>query len=295
MSASFVIMAAGLGSRYGGIKQMEGVGPHGEILLEYAVYDALRAGFDRIVAVLRPDIVDDFRERVGRKLEKHTPLCYAVQDFSSLPDFYRLPDDRSRPFGTVHALLCAAPCLDGPFAVLNADDYYGRNAIASLRGALDGLQNSGEGCMVAYRMKNTVSPYGSVSRGVCRLEGEQLCEIEELRGIAPSENGRILAGEREIPGDAPVSMNLWGFGRGVLEDMEAYFRSFLHALPPDDVSAECLLPVYVGDRLRQGTLRVRALESTDRWFGMTYREDRTAAVRSLRSLIEQGVYPSVLY
>lgn len=294
MSASFVIMAAGLGSRYGGIKQMEGVGPHREILLEYAVYDALRVGYDRIVVILRPDIVDDFRERVGKKLEGRIPLSYAIQDFSTIPDFYNIPADRIKPFGTIHALLCAKDYIDGPFAVLNADDYYGRNAFTELRGTLETLHGAGDGCMVAYQMKNTISPYGSVTRGICATANGQLTQIDETHEITLLSDGRIVVGDREIPGETPVSMNLWGFTREVLDDMEVYFHDFLRTLSPDDIKSECLLPVYVGDRLNEGKLGIRVLTTDGSWFGMTYREDREITTRSLRALIDQGIYPEEL-
>ncbi len=294
MSASFVIMAAGLASRYGGIKQMEGVGPNREILLEYAVYDALRAGYDRFVIILRPDIYDDFRERVGKRLEGKVPVFYAMQDQSDLPDFYTVPAQRVKPFGTVHAVLCAAPYIDGPFTVLNADDYYGCSAFTELRAALDTLRGAGEGCMVAYQMKNTVSPHGSVTRGVCAVEKGMLASICETPGITLSPEGRIMSGETEIPGDTPVSMNLWGFTREALDDMKDYFHHFLRSLREDDIKSECLLPVYVGDRLARGKLGIRVLTTGGSWFGMTYKEDRELTARSLRALIDAGIYPEEL-
>lgn len=295
MSASFVIMAAGLGSRYGGIKQMEGVGPNREILLEYAVYDALRVGYDRIVVILRPDIVDDFHERVGKKLEGKVPLYYAVQNFDSIPDFYSIPADRIKPFGTIHAVLTAKEYIQGPFAVLNADDYYGRDAFTELRSTLETLRGAGDGCMVAYRMKNTISPYGSVTRGVCAVENGQLTRIDETNGITLMPDGSIMAGDKVIFPDTPVSMNLWGFTPEVLDDMELYFHEFLRNLSPDDIKSECLLPVYVGDRLQQGKLGIRVLTTDGSWFGMTYHEDRAITTRSLRALIDQGVYPEKLF
>ena len=294
MSVSFVIMAAGLGSRYGGIKQMEGVGPKGEILLEYAIHDALRVGYDRIVVILRPDILEDFRERVGKKLEGRIPIYYAIQDYTSIPDFYSIPADRVKPFGTIHAVLCARDYIDGPFAVLNADDYYGWDAFTGLRSTLETLRGASEACMVAYKLKNTVSPFGSVTRGICATENGLLTHIDETHDILLAEDGRIMVGDREIPGETPVSMNLWGFTREALDDMEVYFRDFLGSLKADDIKGECLLPVYVGDRLSAGKMSVRVLTTDGSWFGMTYKEDREMTARSLRELIEQGVYPEEL-
>lgn len=295
MSASFVIMAAGLGSRYGGIKQMEGVGPNNEILLEYAVYDALEAGFDRIVVILRPDIVDDFRERVGSRLEKHVHLAYSVQDFSSIPAFYAIPPERIKPFGTIHAVLTARDCIDGPFAVLNADDYYGRTAFHELYQLLPTLRGAGDSCMVAYELQNTVSPNGSVTRGVCAVENGRLTRIDETGGIELLPDGRITVGDRTLPGNTPVSMNLWGFTRETLDDMDAYFHDFLRSLPQGECKAECLLPVYVGERIRQGNMGVRVLTTNESWFGMTYKEDWPTTRRNLQELHDRGVYPSVLF
>ncbi len=295
MSTSFVIMAAGLGSRYGGIKQMEGVGPNNEILLEYAIYDALEAGFDKVVVILRPDIVEDFRERVGSRLEKHVQLAYAVQDFNSIPSFYAIPPERSKPFGTIHAVLTARQCIDGPFAVLNADDYYGRTAFGDLYRALPTLRGAGDGCMVAYQLQNTVSPNGSVTRGVCAVEDGRLTRIDETSGIELLPDGSIAANGRTLPGNTPVSMNLWGFTREALDDMDAYFHDFLRALPEGECKAECLLPVYVGDRIREGKMNIRVLTTGEGWFGMTYKEDWPTTRSSLQAFHDQGVYPPVLF
>ena len=297
MSYSLVIMAAGLGSRYGGIKQMEGVGPNREILLEYAVYDALKAGFEDIVVILRSDIVDDFRERCGDKLSRHCRLRYAVQDFSSLPSFCELPSERSKPLGTVHAVLSAASEIDGPFAVLNADDFYGADAFLKIHKALSELKEPRQACMVAYQLKNTVSAHGSVTRGVCTASDGMLRSIRETHEILPHPDGSIRSPEAEggiLGGESPVSMNFWGFTREALTDMEAYFHSFLRNLG-GDLKKECLLPNYVADRLREGTLEVKVLSTDAVWFGMTYQEDRMAAAENLRKLIAAGIYPQLLF
>lgn len=295
MHTSFVIMAAGLGSRYGGIKQMEGVGPNHEILLEYAIYDALRVGYNRIVVILRPDIVEDFRERVGKKLEGRIPIFYAIQDFTSIPNSYSIPTERVKPFGTIHAVLCAKEYINGPFTVLNADDYYGKDAFTELHRTLNTLRGTGDGCMVAYKLKNTVSPYGSVTRGVCVTSGGKLVQIDETKDITLCADGRIVAGEKEFPSDTPVSMNLWAFSREILDDMDEYFHAFLRNLKNGDIKSECLLPVYVGDRLQKGKLGIRVLTTDGVWFGMTYLEDREITARSLRELVAQGVYPANLF
>ncbi len=297
MSATLVIMAAGLGSRYGGIKQMEGVGPGGEILLEYAVFDALRAGFDHTVVILRPDIVEDFRDRVGRKLEAHTSLAYAVQ---SLEGLQGLPAGRTKPLGTVHAVLSARDAICGPFAVLNADDYYGPDAFVKMRGALDGLRGAEDACMVAYRLENTVSAFGAVTRGVCRAADGRLTSLCETHEIRLCPDGSIRSPEGPAPdgildGASPVSMNFFGFSRAALDDMDVYFRAFLRALPPDGLKSECLVPDYVGERIRAGKLGVTVLTTDAAWFGMTYRDDRRLTADSLLALHRQGVYPPVLF
>lgn len=298
MSYSLVIMAAGLGSRYGGIKQMEGVGPGGEILLEYAVYDALKAGFDEIVVILRADIVDAFRERVGEKLEKYCRLRYAIQDPSNLPAFYSFPPARTKPLGTIHAVVSAAAEIDGPFAVLNADDYYGADAFVKMRRALAGLNEARSACMVAYQLKNTVSAHGGVTRGVCAAEGGYLSHIRETHEILLHPDGSIRSPEAEggvLDGESLVSMNFWGFTREALADMEAYFHAFLRALPPDNLKGECLLPDYVADRIRENAMDVKVLSTDESWFGMTYQADRLATAESLRALHAEGVYPPALF
>lgn len=297
MSYSLVIMAAGLGSRYGGIKQMEGVGPHREILLEYAVYDALKAGFEDIVVILRPDIVEDFRERAGDKLARHCRLRYAVQDFTSLPSFYQLPPERIKPMGTIHAVLTAAREIDGPFAVLNADDFYGFDAYAKIHEALRELREPRQACMVAYQLKNTVSAHGGVTRGVCTASDGVLRSVRETHEILLHPDGSIRSPEAEggvLDGDCLVSMNFWGFTREALQDMENYFHAFLRALG-SDLKKECLLPDYVADRIREGAIDVRVLSTDASWFGMTYQADRIATTESLRALIAEGVYPQKLF
>ena len=297
MPCSLVIMAAGLGSRYGGIKQMEGVGPGGEILLEYAVYDALKSGFDEIVVILRPDIVDAFRERVGDKLEKHCKLRYAVQSPASLPDFYTFPPERTKPLGTIHAVVAAAAEIEGPFAVLNADDYYGKDAFVKMRMALDELKEGRNACMVAYQLKNTVSAHGGVTRGVCAAEGDYLSAIRETHEILLHADGSIRSPEAEggiLDGESLVSMNFWGFTKEALADMESYFHAFLRELG-DNLKGECLLPDYVAARIREGAMDVKVLSTDASWFGMTYQADRLATAESLQALHAEGVYPPVLF
>ena len=299
MSATLVIMAAGLASRYGSAKQIEKVGPAGEILMEYNLYDAKKAGFDRFVIILPPGIKEEFRDICGNRLEKELNVTYAVQDFGTLPEWFTVPEGRVKPYGTVACVLSARDSIRGEFAVLNADDYYGPGAFALMLAELGKLTEK-TACMVAYRLKNTVSDFGTVTRGVCTLENGRMTAVTETPGIGRAEDGSIRSfdGSREgrlLDRESAVSMNFWGFPAAALEDMERYQESFLRSLAPDDLKSECLLPVMVGEKIREGSLTVNAVTTDDEWFGMTYKEDRTTTAAMLRKLTEEGQYPTVLF
>ena len=303
MKAALVIMAAGLGSRYGGNKQTDGVGPNGEILMEYGVYDAVRAGFDKIVFIIKPDMLELMKRLCGDMASRlRTPegqpveVCYAFQDFSSLPEFYRIPEGRTKPFGTAHAVLCTREFVHEPFCVINADDYYGVDAYRTIYEELQRLPERGAATMVGYLLKNTVTRYGTVSRGVCHVKEDKLTDIHETLKIALLPDGRIWdqTADVELAGDAVVSMNFWGFMPSVFDEMQAYFEAFLHSEAGREPKAECLLPNMVGALLKEGKLSVSVLQSKDRWFGMTYREDRARVAEELRKLHEAGVYPQEL-
>lgn len=304
MHATLIVMAAGMGSRYGGDKQVDGVGPNGEFLMNYGIYDAVRAGFDKIVFIIKPEIkalvekiagegFRSLRTPDGRPIE----VCYAVQDFSSIPAFYNIPAGRTRPFGTVHAVLCARELVNEPFCVINADDYYGSGAYRSAYEELQRLPKDGHATMVGYLLQNTVSAYGTVTRGVCRTEQEKLTGICETRNIGLMSDGSIAAMEGEtqkkLAGDTVVSMNFWGFMPSVFDEMEQYFHNFLHSLG-DNEKGECLLPDMVGTLLEAGNLNVSVLQSEDTWFGMTYQEDRPRVAAALKALHENGTYPKTL-
>mgnify|MGYP004653324915 FL=1 len=304
MHATLVVMAAGMGSRYGGDKQVDGVGPHGEILMNYGVYDAARAGFDKVVFVIKPEIRELIQRLAGDALETlRTPdgrkveFCYAEQTFDSVPDFYRIPAERTKPFGTTHAVLCARELVHEPFCVINADDYYGVDAYRTIYQALQTLPAAGEAAMVGYLLKNTVTKYGTVSRGVCHTADGKLTDIRETLKIQLFPDGSIAdvaEGVRhELDGDSVVSMNFWGFAPSVFDAMERYFHDFLRRVG-DDPKAECLLPTMVGDMMDRGELSVSVLESHDQWFGMTYHEDRPRVAAALQKLHDAGVYPDKL-
>lgn len=302
MKLSLVIMAAGLGSRYGGSKQVDGIGPHGEILMEYSIYDALRAGFGKVVFIIKPEMRAMMEALCGR-LKGKTALdgspveaAYVYQDFSSIPAFYAIPAGRTRPFGTVHALLCAADAVQEPCCVINADDFYGFDAYRQMAQTLRRLPAEGCAAMVGYLLKNTASLHGTVTRGICSEQEGLLKSVRETRNIQLCPDGalRDLGTGRDLDPDAVVSMNFWGFMPSIFPILRRDFEEFLRAAG-DDPRAERLLPELVDGQLRTGGLRVSLLSSAGQWFGMTYREDRESVARSLRRLHERGEYPENLW
>ena len=303
MKVSLVIMAAGLGSRYGGSKQVDGIGPNGEILMEYSIYDALRAGFNKVVFIIKPEMEAMMHRLCGDALARRTAadgspveVAYAFQDFSSVPDFYHVPPERTKPFGTVHALLCAADVVHEPCCVINADDYYGVDAFRTIYGELVNLPPEGKATMVGYLLKNTASLHGTVSRGVCTVKDGKLQSIREALKIQLYPDGSLkdLAEDRPLAPDTVVSMNFWGFAPNVFPALKAYFENFLRNEAGDNIKAECLLPVMVGEQLKSGALEVSVLRSADKWFGMTYHEDRQVVAAELRKLHDAGAYPESL-
>ena len=302
MHISLVIMAAGLGSRYGGSKQVDGIGPNGEILMEYSIHDALRAGFDKVVFIIKPEMQEMMDGLVGYLKQKKTAdgrpveVAFVYQDFTSVPSFYRIPEERTKPFGTVHALLCAEPAVDGPFCVINADDYYGVDAYRTIYEELGKLAPSGESTMVGYLLKNTASLHGTVSRGVCKVKDGKLDSIQETLKIQLYPDGHLtdLDTNTDLDPETVVSMNFWGFMPSIFPALRAYFEAFLRGLPDGAVKAECLLPVMVGEELKAGRMTGSVLNSKDKWFGMTYHEDRALVAEDLQKLHEAGVYPPSL-
>lgn len=302
MKVTLVIMAAGLGSRYGGEKQVAGVGPHGEILMEYAIYDALRAGFGKVVFVIKPEM-SELMERLCIRLRQKTAkdgtpveaVC-AVQDYGSLPGFYAVPEGRIKPYGTVHALLCAREAVDGPCCVINADDYYGIDAYQTIYDALLRLPPEGQAAMVGYLLKNTASLHGTVSRGVCQVKDGWLQSVQETQKIQlyPDGSLRDLKAGCALDPESVVSMNFWGFMPSIFPMMQDYFEDFLRHDDGSNLKSECLLPVMTDSLMRQGRLAVSVLPTEGQWFGMTYQQDRPFAARSLAELHARGAYPETL-
>ena len=302
---ALVVMAAGIGSRFGGgIKQLAKLGPHGEIIMDYSVHDALAAGFDRIIFIIRKDIEKDFREIIGNRIEKVADCDYAFQEISMLPAGFSVPEGRKKPWGTAHALLQVRDLVDCPFAVINADDFYGREGFRLLHeymvNEMDETKPCFDMCMAGYIVGNTLSDNGTVSRGVCRM-GEEGClsAIHETYDIARRENGEIWGQDIQgtpvqVDGDAIVSMNMFGLPRHFLDVLEENFPAWLQT-HGQELKSEYLLPAEIDKLMQKGEARVRVLKDHDRWFGVTYQEDREAVEKSLRALHESGVYPERLF
>ncbi len=295
METTLLILAGGLGSRFGGNKQISCVGPNGEFLMEYSIYDAIEAGFTQVVFVLKAEMVDTVKEKIGKRIEGRVRVDYVVQDTTSLPEWYTVPADRVKPFGTVHAVLCAKDVIGGPFATVNADDYYGKEAFLMMKKRLDALKDKSDACMVPYILGNTMSENGGVTRGICRTCRGNLSRVIETHEIHYGENRQIIGEFGPLTGDEAVSMNIWGFHHTLLADMNTYFEDFLRALTPEDIKAECLLPVMVGDFLGEKKIKVKTALSSDRWFGITYQADREDVMRELAALHASGAYPKTLY
>ena len=299
MDTTLLIMAAGIGSRFGGgIKQLAAVDDHRHIIMDYSIHDAIAAGFNHIVFVLRLDIEADFREVIGDRVEAVCrPLGVTVDyAFQSLEDIsVPVPEGRRKPWGTGQAVLCARRLLNGPFAVLNADDYYGKAAFVRLHDFLCQPRDGMALCMAGFVLKNTLSENGGVTRGVCQVKDGLLTDVVETREIV-CRDGWVGSGDTAIDPDAWVSMNMWGLSPEFVDVLGEGFERFLReAVPADPLKAEFLLPTFIGALLREGRVSVRVLPTPDRWFGVTYREDQAAVTASFRQLIADGVYREDLY
>lgn len=306
MNTALVIMAAGIGSRFGGgIKQLEPVGPAGEIIMDYSIHDAIEAGFSKIVFVIRHDIEEDFKEVIGERIEKicarcGVEVCYAFQELDGLPEGFEVPEGRTKPWGTGQAIIAAKPFIKEPFVVINADDYYGKEAFRSLRGFLGSNSEPNAYCMAGFILKNTLSDNGGVTRGICEVDGDgYLVDVLETRGIVKdTENGMVKAkvGEREIDIESLVSMNMWGLTPGFFDIVEGGFIEFLNLdVQANTMKAEYLLPNIIAKYLAQGDITVKLLQTHDKWFGVTYKEDKPTVVESFKKLISEGVYSERLF
>lgn len=298
--AALVVMAAGIGSRFGGgIKQLEPVGPNGEIIMDYSIYDAVEAGFDKVVFVIRKDLEKDFREVIGNRIEKKVQVEYAFQELDDIPEEYKERfKDRTKPWGTGQAILCCKDIVKEPFLVINADDYYGKEAYVEAFKELTAGEKSGNGkmqiSMVGFVLKNTLSENGGVTRGICKVnEDQMLTEIVETSNIVKTEDGAAVQdGDKLIPIDvnSAVSMNMWGLKPDFFEILEKGFAEFVANQEEGNLKGEYLLPTIIGDLLKEGKIEVKVLKSHDKWFGVTYKEDKELVVNEVKKLVEAGLY-----
>lgn len=297
-------MAAGIGSRFGGgIKQLEPVGPNGEIIMDYSIKDALEAGFDRIVFIIRKDLEKDFKEVIGNRIEKIADVAYAYQELDDLPGGFTKPADRTKPWGTGQAILACKDIIHEPFAVINADDYYGKEGFVKLHDYLVSQPEKTadfQFCMVGFILGNTLSDNGAVTRGVCVLDDDgNLVDVNETSNIEKIDGKPGVRGEdgqiRWIDPASHVSMNMWGLTPDFMEYLEKGFVDFLKNLPEGEIKKEYLLPTIIGDMLQSGEAKVKLLESRDKWFGVTYKEDKADVVQAFKELIAAGVYKEKLF
>ena len=298
-----VIMAAGMGSRYGGLKQLDPVGNHGQLIIDYSIYDARRAGFETVVFVIKPEIEADFKEAIGDRVSKVMDVKYAYQLKEDLPEGYAVPAGRTKPWGTAHAALSVRKLVDGPFAIINADDYYGPEAFQEIYSYLSDHQDGDvyEYVMVGYLLKNTVTENGTVARGVCEETADHfLTQVTERTKIEKGEPPRYTEDDGQtwidLPADTIVSMNMWGFTRSFLDEALARFPAFLDkALAENPEKGEYFLPTVVSQLIDEGKARVKVLRSEDKWYGVTYREDKPTVTAAIAEKTAAGLYPDRLW
>ncbi len=295
MDTALAIMAAGIGSRFGGgIKQLEPVGPNGEIIMDYSIHDALEAGFNKIVFIIRKDLEKDFKEIIGNRIEKLCRVEYAFQELDLLPDGFTDSWGRTKPWGTGQAIIACKDLINEPFAIINADDYYGKEAFRKVHDFLMSAEPK-KYCGAGFILKNTLSENGGVTRGVCKVDADmKLIDIVETKDIIKTADGVTSAGGPIDP-DSYVSMNMWGVTPEYIGILERGFADFLTKLAPDDVKSEFLIPIYMDELIKSGEVSVTMLETNDKWFGVTYKEDKESVVDSFKELYAKGVYKENLY
>ncbi|MBR5479407.1 MAG: nucleotidyltransferase [Clostridia bacterium] len=299
-----VILAAGMGSRYGGLKQIDAMDEHGHIIMDFSLFDAYRAGFRRVVFIIKRELEETFREVIGDRIAKYMQVSYAFQELTNIPEGFTVPEGRVKPWGTTHAIIAAKDYVDAPFAVINADDYYGKEAFAKLYNFLTTTEDTDKFhyAMVGYMLKNTLTDNGSVARGVCRVdENHMLTAINERTRIEKKDGGAAYTedgGETWItlPVDNPVSMNMWAFTESIMGKLNDYFHEFMEKeVPANPLKSECFLPNVVGYMLNDGLCDVLVMETPDKWYGVTYQEDRPGVTKAIRDLKDAGVYPAKLW
>ena len=298
-----VVMAAGMGSRYGGLKQIDPVGKNGEIIMDFSIYDALQSGFSKVIFIIKEELLNDFKSVVGDRVSRYIPVEYVFQKLTDLPEGFTVPEGRVKPWGTGHAVLSAREKIDAPFAVINADDFYGREAFQKIAAFLQ-QEQSGEKAhwtMVGYHLKNTLTENGHVARGVCVEKDGVLDTVVERTHIEKLENGPAYtedegASWHPLDEDATVSMNLWGFTPDFVEDLKNGFENFQkNTVPQNPLKAEYFLPFEVNDQIRAGRADVTVLKSADKWYGVTYKEDKPVVMKALADMMADGTYPDPLW
>jgi len=303
MKPVLVVMAAGMGSRYGGLKQIDPVGSHGEAILDYSLFDAHEAGFETAVIIIKEAIKKDFMDTVGARLKKcPMEIRYAYQEITKIPEGFPIPEERTKPWGTSHAVLCAAEVIgNAPFAVINADDYYGKSAFREIYQFLSTAQENGY-CMVGYQLGNTVTDNGSVARGICQTdENGYLVRVDERTKIEKYPGGIHFTEDdgatwTDVAAETPVSMNMWGYTPGFLQEIKDRFPAFLeNALKTNPLKAEFYLPVVVTQLLNEGKITVKVLPTADKWYGVTYAADKPQVVAALKAMADEGKYPDGLW
>ena len=295
-----VVMAAGMGSRYGGLKQIDPVDQEGHIIMDFSIYDAVRAGFKKVIFIIKKENEQDFRDAIGDRLSDKVEIVYVHQDLNNIPEGFQVPEGRVKPWGTGHAVLSCAGEIDGPFVVINADDYYGTHAFKMAYDFLIQAQEDtvpAQYMMVGYRLENTLTDNGYVSRGVCETdENGYLADINERTHIEKRDGGAAYTEDdgktwTSLPGETPVSMNMWGFTPEIFGILEKGFAEFVAAQEEGNLKGEYLLPTIIGDLLKEGKVEVKVLKSHDKWFGVTYKEDKELVVNEVKALVEKGLYP----
>ena len=301
---TLVIMAAGLGSRFGGIKQLEPVGPSGEIIMDYSIFDAIEAGFRKVVFIIRKDIEKEFKEVIGNRISEKVETEYVIQDIANLPEGFSVPEGRTKPWGTGHAILSCKGVVDGPFVVINADDYYGKEAFVKLNQYLQNPEVTDKKynfCMAGFCLGNTLSENGTVTRGICDVSDDGiLIDVNETFEIARDGDTDMAKATRDgkelkIPLNQPASMNMWGFTADFIDELDQRFSTFLSGIAGNELKAEYLLPGIVDDLIKEGSAQVKVLDTKDKWFGVTYQEDKYVVKDSLQQLVDKGIYPSKLF
>lgn len=300
MKPTLVIMAAGMGSRFGGLKQMTPVDQQGHLIIDFSLYDAYRAGFRDVVFIIKRELLDDFKECIGDRMEKYFHVSYVFQELSNLPEGYTVPEGREKPWGTGHAILCCKDVVKGPFAVINADDFYGPTAFSAIYNFLEANTDESSYAMVGYRVRNTVTENGSVARGVCEVENNLLTGITERTKIFKKGNDATYTEDGEhyvdLPGDTMVSMNLWGFTAKMMQELDKQFPAFLDSsLPVNPLKCEYFLPSVVNSQLEDGSATVQVLPCEEVWYGVTYRDDLQSVQNAIAAMKQKGIYEEELW